>query len=570
MLDESSEFIEEKMGDKDIPGLSISLVEENKVVWQQGYGYSNKAKKIKSTPQSIYAIGSLTTLVTATAIMQLVEDKKFNLDDKVSTLLPQVFQPDQLPESPPPSLENKPSISPIFDRSITVRDLLTHHSGLATAKHKGMWSATPEHYYASIQYAVSQPAPYPPQTIFSHSNIGYSLLGLIIETYAKKNYQRYISEDILPAMGLHHTHFHAQVVNQNNLSKNYKEGKQKKTLLPRDIPSLGLYSTVEDLGKLAQIFLSIENSTINKNIVNEMLRPQNTHVTLDFGKQTGIGWTLAGSKINNVGLVVHRYGTSLFHRSRILLIPEHEIAIAVVANDSTGFRAVEEISEQVLSEYIKLKSGIEIISEIEPSDVKPLFNTTEFKSRYASRIGLVTLKTIGQHIEADVLGWNFKLNKEQNGWFNIEYKVLGILPFKLDWISDLKVASVDVDGVNYLISHFKGTQYLFGQALTPSTQTGKYWKQHIGEYQLSNPDELSELYEVKNGDIKMYNDTLIFEYELPFWFPLYFQIPIVGIDKNTARVAGIGTGYNEIISVTNIDNTKQLNFSGYLLKHTTQ
>ncbi len=559
MLKNLSDFIEEQMDDKDIPGISISLVEKKHTLWQQGFGYSDKENELAAKPQTIYAIGSLTTLITATAIMHLVENKKFKLEDKVTTLLPHLFR----------STSNRQKEILYFDRSITVRDLLTHHSGLSIAKHKGMWSPSPEHFHASVQYALSHPPPYPAKMIFSHSNIGYSLLGFIIETFTKKNYQNFITENILPSMGLHNTGFYSDVKNKRLLSSHYKKGNKKSILHPRDAPSLGLYSTVEDLGKLAQLFLTKEASLINHNTINEMLSTQNDPIILDIGKQTGIGWTLAGSKINNAGLIMHRYGTSLFHRSRLILLPEHGIAAAVIANDATSFRAVEDISEQLVIQYLKLKKNIDAISVINPTAAPPRFPTLNFEQKYASRIGLISLNKIGQHIHADVMGWNFKLNKEPNGWFTIEYQILGILPFKLDWITDLKVSAVDVNGINYIISHYKGTQFLFGKALINKLQTNDHWQQHVGKYKLANPDELSELYEVENGEIKIVNDTLIFEYKLPFWLPLYFQLPIIPIGINDARIAGVGTGYNETISVSNINNTEQLNFSGYLIRKTT-
>ncbi len=553
MTEYLSDFIEEQMDEKDIPGLSLSLVDNSNTVWQKGFGYSNKKEKLLADSETVYAIGSLTTLITATAIMHLIQNKKFNLDDKIATLIPEVLI----------------SNSTFLDRSISVRDLLTHHSGLANAKHKGMWSSAPEHFHTSIQHALSQPSPYPAMTLYSHSNIGYSLLGIIIEKFSHKTYQNFINENVLPAMELSNTGFYPQMKHRKKLSLNYKEGEKKEFLQPRDTPALGLYSNAEDLGKLAQFFLSTKkNHFLNPSSKNEMLRVQNANVILDIEKKIGLGWSLGGTKINNAGLVIHRYGTSLFHRSRIVLMPEHDVSVVVIANDSTSFRAVEEISNQIVTQYLKLKHGIEAIKISELNDEKPLFTTTKFAQRYATRIGLVTLQTENQHLKANVMGWNFKLNNSENKWFTIEYRIFGMLPLKLDWIIDLKVTAVEIEGLNYLISYYKGTQFLFGQALTHTANINTSWGNRIGEYELTNSDELSELYEVKNGKIKILNKILVFEHKLPFWFPLHFQLPIIPLNENQARIAGVGTGYNETIQITKNNDTEFINFSGYLLKRT--
>ena len=81
-------YIKEQMEEQDIVGLSVALVDDQKIVWQEGFGYADKAKKIESTPQTRYRAGSITKLFTAMATMKLVEEGKVDIDKPFKTYLP--------------------------------------------------------------------------------------------------------------------------------------------------------------------------------------------------------------------------------------------------------------------------------------------------------------------------------------------------------------------------------------------------------------------------------------------------------------------------------------------------
>ncbi len=84
-------LIEDKMTDQDVEGLSIAVVDDQQVVWSQGFGYADTANKIPATPETIYRVGSISKLFTDTLVMQLAEQGKLDID-KPYKLIYQIFQ----------------------------------------------------------------------------------------------------------------------------------------------------------------------------------------------------------------------------------------------------------------------------------------------------------------------------------------------------------------------------------------------------------------------------------------------------------------------------------------------
>jgi len=105
-------FIAHEMTDKGIPALSIALVDDQRIVWSQGFGFADPKGKVPATAETIYRVGSVSKLFTDIAVMQLVEQGKIDLDAPVTRYLP-----DFRPRNP-------------FGKPVTLRQLMSHRSGL--------------------------------------------------------------------------------------------------------------------------------------------------------------------------------------------------------------------------------------------------------------------------------------------------------------------------------------------------------------------------------------------------------------------------------------------------------
>ena len=106
--------IEQAMHKDGVTGLSIALVDDQQVVWAQGFGYADEMNNIPATPETVYRVGSISELFTATAAMQLAEQGKIDIDRPLQTYLPEFSVKRRFTDPSP----------------ITLRHLMSHHAGL--------------------------------------------------------------------------------------------------------------------------------------------------------------------------------------------------------------------------------------------------------------------------------------------------------------------------------------------------------------------------------------------------------------------------------------------------------
>ncbi len=163
-------------------GLSVAVVKDNKIIYTGAFGYKNLEDSTKISTDDIFRIASISKSFTATATMQLHEAGKFKLDDDVS---PALGLPVRNPNYP--------------DIPITYRMLLTHTSSLNDTT--GYFSfnvidpeKTPEVWRAYNSYA--------PGTQYQYCNLGFNLLGALIEIHSGERFDRYIKKHIINPLGL--------------------------------------------------------------------------------------------------------------------------------------------------------------------------------------------------------------------------------------------------------------------------------------------------------------------------------------------------------------------------------
>jgi CubicO group peptidase (beta-lactamase class C family) len=141
-------------------------------VISKGYGYSNLERQIKSSPKTVYDIGSITKQFTATAILKLEADRLVSTEDKITAYFQKV---------------------PQDKAGITIHDLLRHQSGLIANVGKDYEKIDKTEFLNKV---FAAPLEFGPGTAFSYSNVGYSLLAMIIEQVSGKTYETYLYENL--------------------------------------------------------------------------------------------------------------------------------------------------------------------------------------------------------------------------------------------------------------------------------------------------------------------------------------------------------------------------------------
>jgi CubicO group peptidase (beta-lactamase class C family) len=267
-------------------------------------GYQNLSQKLPMRSDAMFRIASMTKPVTALAIMILVDEGKVSIDDPVEKHLPefkgQMILTASDKETGAVTLK-KPS------RPITIRDLLTHTSGLPGGFPDGIADLYFKRQLTlgeAVAISSQRPLDFEPGTRWSYCNAGIDTLGRIVEVVSKSSYEDFLQNRIFEPLGMWDTTFYPTDNQLTRLAGLYdiKEGKLHdvgfQLLGPtksakHPIPAGGLYSTVEDLGRLYQVMLLRgaigELRIVSEKSVAEMTKDQVPGLTAGFTPNIGMG-----------------------------------------------------------------------------------------------------------------------------------------------------------------------------------------------------------------------------------------------------------------------------------------
>jgi serine beta-lactamase-like protein LACTB len=311
------DVIRKFMAANKIPGLSVSLVERGQLVWSEGFGVANLEDDVPATSQTLYRLASISKSLTATAVMQLWERGKLDLDAPIQTYCP------AFPKKP---------------ETITTRELLGHLGGIR--HYKSGSQDDPEIgntiYFndpiaAGIKFFANDPLVAPPGTHFHYSTQGYTLAGCAIEGASGEKYVDYMRENVFLQAGMastqtddhyaiipHRTGFYAKnksgaVVNAAPLDSSYK------------IPGGGWLSSAEDMGRFEVAILT--GRLLKRPTLDLMWTPQKPS---DGSKDDyGLGWGIdEHARVVTVGHGGSQQGTSTF----FMIAPAQGEGIVVLVN----------------------------------------------------------------------------------------------------------------------------------------------------------------------------------------------------------------------------------------------
>jgi CubicO group peptidase (beta-lactamase class C family) len=305
-------LIPSQLQNRNIAGAVVSVVKDGQVLFQKGYGYADLEEKKPVLPdQTLFRPGSISKLFTATAVMQLVEQGKLDLDRDVNDYL----------DFPIPKTYPEP---------VTLRQLLTHTGGFEETL-KNLFVAHQSDIKPLRTYLVNEmPARiFPPGKIPSYSNYGFTLAGYIVERVSGEKFERYIENHILKPLGMKNSTFDQPLPPQlaPQMSKGYLSASKK----PRDFefvqaaPAGALATTAADMTRFMLAFLqdgTVDSVSILK---PETVRQMETRQFEFHQMLTGIGITFMEYLIDPVRIIAHGGDTVYFH-SDMILVPEAHFA----------------------------------------------------------------------------------------------------------------------------------------------------------------------------------------------------------------------------------------------------
>jgi serine beta-lactamase-like protein LACTB, mitochondrial len=328
------------MSANSVAGVGAAVVLEGEPVWSAGFGMADLENYSPATSSTLFRLGSISKPITATAILQLWEQGKLDLDAPVQKYCP-AFPQKEWP--------------------ITSRELLGHLGGIRHYNPDGKGDIPEDsarHFSSmveSLQIFANDPLVAKPGTKFNYSTYGYTLLGCVLEGAASEKYMDYVRENIFQPAGMaqtrdddfftivsHRTRWYHKdksgiVHNAGVLDSSYK------------IPGGGLVSSADDMARFEAAILA--DKLLRRATRDLMWTPLKT---VD-GKTNGyaLGWGIADKfGVHVAGHTGGQQGTS----TAFALVPERRAGVVVLANmDNVD---ANQLAEEILKIVLDLKDKI--------------------------------------------------------------------------------------------------------------------------------------------------------------------------------------------------------------------
>lgn len=352
LTDKIDLLIKKKVEMYDVVGLSVGLVNEEGLIWSKGYGYENLEVEKEATDETLYRIASVTKTFTATGIMILRDRGLLKLDDPITEYLPDL------------------SLNNTYNRAVTIRDILNHRSGLR--RDLGLYFLSDKSKSSVIENLKGDTLLFKPGSDFSYSNVGYTLLGLIIENLTGTTYETFIQEEILSPLEMNNTYTELNQDNIDLVSRGYfspveykkqvlewleeydrdftKEEEELFPLLPIiDKPAGSIISNIEDVSKYMSFILKggtdgDGNQILSEDSIKEM-----------YSSDWGLGWWI------DIDNSIYHSGGIPPYNTYIRLDMDNKLGVVVFCNtELSGVAPAVIIAEDIAGTINLFRLGIDM------------------------------------------------------------------------------------------------------------------------------------------------------------------------------------------------------------------
>ena len=345
-------LLEEFIKKGNLPGISLAISKNEKVIYAKGYGYSDVKKKTPMLPNTRLRTASVAKVITATALGKLMSEGNVQLDAPIQKYIPYI---------------------PTQYASLTLRQLSSHTSGMS---HRPDEKTYKKKRFTEIKETIlimDKPLRYAPDTGYSYSTHAFNLIAGAIEGIADTNFEDYLNNQIFKSLGMKDTYIeNIDSLSINDASLYYlKKGKQrteKLTSASYKVAGAGFRSTPTDLVKMMHGYT---NGFIDTATTKEMF----TSHRLKDGKQTqvGIAWRNSIDAFGNP--LIEHAGSWLGTRTVIVHYPKENLNISIMINaDCHVF--IEETAH-IIAQLVRDKPQINLDSEMIKDPIEGSYNNRD-------------------------------------------------------------------------------------------------------------------------------------------------------------------------------------------------
>ncbi|WP_051335987.1 serine hydrolase domain-containing protein [Aquimarina latercula] len=324
-------IIDKKLTERDFSGV-ILIAQNDSIIFNKAYGRKNSQDNGLNDVNTVFDICSITKQFTGAGILKLSMQNKLATTDKLSKYFDAV---------------------PNDKRNITIHQLLTHSSGL-TAGIGGDYDTITEEEF--LRQVFSSKLISPVGTAFNYSNMGYSLLALIIEKASGMDYETFLNEEIFKPSKMYHTGYVIPDWKNNEIANGYVDSTEAKKPNEENWSDNGPYLNLKGNGGIltrASDLLLWSQAIRDYTVLDEATTSKYLYPHFEYNggnAHYGYGWGIVNKDLEDE-IVRHAGGSDLFS-SDLWMYPKKEITIIILSNksDLRVFSIAKRISNFLLAE----------------------------------------------------------------------------------------------------------------------------------------------------------------------------------------------------------------------------
>ncbi len=402
---------------------SVLVAQNGKILLEKGYGYANRDQSVLCAPSTVFDIGSITKQFTGAAILKLEMQRRLSVQDKLSDYFT------DLPQD---------------KKDITLHHLLTHSSGLPPAIGDDYTEIGAQEF---VNEAFGRKLLFEPGSAYEYSNVGYSILGIIIEKVSGASYEEYLTKHLWMPAGMNQTGYQQPKFGEIAVGyKNHKKwGKPTDKKWSANGPywhlkaNGGVLSTVQDMYKWHLALL--DNKILDAKAKAKYFKK---HIEEGEGANSyyGYGWAIFPTP-RNTELIAHNGGNGIFFADMWRYLDED---ITIITMTNAVNRKVERITSNIAG--ILLKPGFE------PKFAKDM-NTEEIDGEIVDRLIEKFMNAIAS---SDKSAWKSFIEKHTASHFMNSFPMEQHLNFFEDFHNKLnggEVVEIRLQENNEVVFHVK-------------------------------------------------------------------------------------------------------------------
>jgi len=358
------------LGQSGAASLSLALVSGDRIVWQEAFGYADKATSTPPGPDTMYGIGSVSKMLATVAAMKLVDQGKIELDAPLALYVPEIAR-----------------VFPVYGQ-ITIRMLLDHSSGFPGSTYGD--AITGVYFPGYLQKMMDALATERPKTtpgyMSVYCNDGFTLVEALVPAVTGKTFAEYVQDEVFTPLGMDHSAYPLEPFAPDTYAKAYAGDVARPRESLNVLASGGLYSTPTDMGRLGTMLMNggVFNGTrvLSADSVAEMGVDQ---TLLSFNPvpsnaaRYGLGWdTVTQPGLRAVKVTGWaKGGDSIDYHAAFIVAPQARLAVTVIGVAPLGSGGLETLGERILLHALVDQGTLRRLPKPIPAAAPPVKTATD-------------------------------------------------------------------------------------------------------------------------------------------------------------------------------------------------